>query len=171
MIETAEFAGHFAHEKGGEEKMYDKVLVPLDGSPLAECALTHVQMMAKERFVKEVILLNVVRIDAPYSELYGKHFDLEALRKAYFDEASKYLAKVEARFSTEGIRVKTEVIEHNRTAPAITDYALKNGIDLIVIATHGYTGLKKLMLGSVALSVLHESHTPVLLIRPEACRL
>ena len=37
--------------------------------------------------------------------------------------------------------------------------------------THGYTGLKKLMLGSVALSILHDSHAPVLLIRPEACRL
>jgi nucleotide-binding universal stress UspA family protein len=86
------------------------------------------------------------------------------------DGARKYLAEVEAQLGTEGIRVKTEVVEHNRPAPAITDYARKNGIELIVIATHGYTGLKKLMLGSVALSILHDSHTPVLLIRPEACR-
>ena len=45
-----------------------------------------------------------------------------------------------------------------------------NGIDLIIIATHGYTGMKKLMFGSVALEVLHSSHVPVLLIRPESCR-
>jgi nucleotide-binding universal stress UspA family protein len=151
--------------------MYHKALVPLDGSTLAECALTHVKMMVKESFVGEVTLLNVVRIDAPYSELYGKHFDMNGMRKAYFDAARKYLADVEARLGTEGIKVRTEVVEHNRPAPAITDYALKNGIDLIVIATHGYTGLKKLMLGSVALSILHDSQTPVLLIRPQACRL
>ena len=150
--------------------MYHKVLVPLDGSKLAECALTHVKTMVKEGFAGDVTLLNVVHVDAPYSELYGKHFDVTAMRKAYFTAASKYLADVEARLGTEGISVKTEVVEQKRPAPAITDYALKNGIDLIVIATHGYTGLKKLMLGSVALSILHDSHTPVLLIRPEACR-
>jgi nucleotide-binding universal stress UspA family protein len=150
--------------------MYQKVLVPLDGSKLAECALTHVQMMVKDGFAGEVTLLNVVHIDIPYAELYGKHFDINGMRKAYFAAAGKYLADVEARFGAEGIRVKTEVVEHDRPAPAITDYARKNAIDLIVVATHGYTGLKKLMLGSVALSILHDSHTPVLLIRPEACR-
>jgi len=151
--------------------MSPKVLVPLDGSKLAEGALTHVKTMVQEGFVREVILLNVVRVDAPYSELYGAHFDLNKMKKAYFDAAGKYLANMQARLVTEGIQVKTEVVEHDRPAPAITDYAAKNGIDLIVIATHGYTGLKKLMLGSVALSILHHSRTPVLLIRPEAIRL
>jgi nucleotide-binding universal stress UspA family protein len=151
--------------------MYPKVLVPLDSSTLAECALTHVKMMVKEGFVGEVTLVNVVHIDAPYSELYGKHFDINLMRKGYLDAAMKYLADVEARLGIEGIRVKTEVVEHDRPATAITDYALKNRIDLIVIATHGYTGLKKLMLGSVALNILHDSHIPVLLIRPDVCRL
>lgn len=44
------------------------------------------------------------------------------------------------------------------------------GMDMIIIGTHGYTGLKKLMLGRVAFGVLHQSHIPVLLIRPESCR-
>jgi nucleotide-binding universal stress UspA family protein len=44
-------------------------------------------------------------------------------------------------------------------------------MELIIIATHGYTGLKRLMLGSVALGVLHDSRIPVLLIRPESCRI
>ena len=151
--------------------MYHKVLVPLDGSTLAECALTHVKTMVQEGFAEEVTLLSVVHIDAPYSELYGAHFDINKMKKAYFDAAGKYLAGVQARLGTEGIQAKTEVVEHDRPAPAITDYAAKNGLDLIVIATHGYTGLKKLMLGSVALSILHHSRTPVLLIRAEACRL
>jgi nucleotide-binding universal stress UspA family protein len=151
--------------------MYRKVLVPLDGSMLAECALDHVKTMVQEGFARELTLLTVAHIDAPYSELYGAHFDINKMKKAYIDAARRYLEKVQARLATEGITVKTEVVEHDRPAPAITDYAAKNGIDLIVIATHGYTGLKKLMLGSVALSILHDSRAPTLLIRPEACRL
>jgi len=118
-----------------------------------------------------VTLLSVVHVDAPYSELYGAHFDINKMKKAYVDAAGKYLEDLQARLGNEGITVKTEVVEHKRPAPAVTDYATKNGIDLIVIATHGYTGLKKLVLGSAALSILHDSHVPVLLIRPEACRI
>ncbi len=151
--------------------MYRKILVPLDGSKLAECALDQVKMMAKESFVGEVTLLSVVKIDTPYSELYGKNFDVNLIRKAFFDSARKYLADLETRLGAEGVKVKTEVIEADRPAPAITDYAQKNSIEMIVIATHGYTGMKKLMLGSVALSVVHHSHVPVLLIRPEASKL
>ena len=150
--------------------MYRKVLVPLDGSALAECALGHVRMMVREGMAGEVTLLNIVKIEAPWVELYGKNFDLEGMREAFFSSARKYLAGVEARLGAEGIKVKTEVVEADRPAPAITDYAGKNGMELIVIATHGNTGLKRLMLGSVALNVLHESHVPVLLIRPETCR-
>jgi nucleotide-binding universal stress UspA family protein len=73
--------------------------------------------------------------------------------------------------SAEGVTVKTESLEANRPAYAITEYAQKNGMELIVMGTHGYTGLKKLMLGSVASGVLNQSPVPVLLIRPEACRL
>jgi nucleotide-binding universal stress UspA family protein len=153
-----------------ERQMYRKVLVPLDGSKLAECALDEVRRMVKDGFAGEVILLSVVKIDAPYAELYGAHFDISAMIEAFSDSARKYLADVEARLGAEGVRVKTEVVEDSRVASAITDFARKNGIEMIVIATHGYTGMKKLMLGSVALSVLHDSHIPVLLIRPEACR-
>jgi nucleotide-binding universal stress UspA family protein len=151
--------------------MYHKVLVPLDGSKLAECAMTHVKTMVQEGFAREVTLLSVVYVDAPYSELYGAHFDINRMKKAYVDAARKYLEDLQARLGNEGITVKTEVVEHKKPAPAVTDYAAKNGIDLIVIATHGYTGLKKLVLGSAALSILQDSHVPVLLIRPEACRL
>lgn len=150
--------------------MYKKILVPLDGSKLAECTLNHVKTMAKDGFTGEVTLLNIVRIDLPWVELYGKNFDVNAVREAYFSSARKYLANVEPELSKETIKVKTEVVEAERTAAAITDYARKNGTDLIVIATHGYTGVKKLLLGSVALSVLQESPVSVLLIRPEVCQ-
>jgi nucleotide-binding universal stress UspA family protein len=150
--------------------MYQKILVPLDGSELAECTLNHVKMMVKEGFAREATLLNIVRVDLPWAELYGQNFNRDAVREAYFASARKYLASVGSRLGAEGVKVKAEVLEADRTAAAITDYARDKGMDAVVIATHGYTGLKKLMLGSVALRVLHESPVPVILIRPDACR-
>ena len=67
--------------------------------------------------------------------------------------------------SSKGIKVKTESLEANGPADAITDYAQQKGMELIVMSTHGYSGFKKLMMGSVAFGVLNESHVPVLLIR------
>jgi nucleotide-binding universal stress UspA family protein len=156
-----------------EAKMYKKILVPLDGSELAECALNHIKKLFQDGPVGEVVLLNAVVIEIPWRELNagdGGHaiaFDYNAFVKTFMDKSGKYLARVQSRLSSEGIKVKTETIESNRPSHTITDYAQKNGVDLIVIATHGYTGMKKMMLGSIALKVLN---VPVLLIRPEACR-
>jgi len=150
--------------------MYKKVLIPLDGSELAECALNHVKALVKEGSVKEVTLFTAVQVDTSWSELYGQNFNVKAMREALFASAIKYLTKVKDRLADEGIKVKTEVLEADRAAQGITDYSREKGSDLIIIATHGYTGMKRLMLGSVALNVLHDSHIPVLLIRPEACR-
>ena len=151
--------------------MYQKILVPLDGSELAECALPHVKNLVKGGVVGEVILLNVVKVHIPERGEYAGRIDINAIRESLFMESRKYLADIESRLASEGIKVKMESLEGNRPADTISDYAQKNGMDMIVIATHGYTGLKKLMLGSVALEVLHDSHVPVLLIRPESCRM
>jgi nucleotide-binding universal stress UspA family protein len=157
--------------------MYKKILVPLDGSELAECALNHVKKLLQDGPVGEVVLLNAIVIEIPWRELgagedgHAIAFDYGAFQKTFMDESRRYLARVQSRLSSEGIKVKTETIESNGPSHTITDYAQKNGVDLIVIATHGYTGLEKMMLGSIALKVLNESNVPVLLIRPEACRI
>jgi nucleotide-binding universal stress UspA family protein len=134
--------------------MYQKVLVPLDGSDLAECALTHVQNMLAEGSVKEVTLLQVVGIN----------------RQDFFDKSKEYLEGVKSRLSPDPAKVKIASVYGNLAADSIADYAQQNGMDIIIIATHGNTGLKKIVLGSVALKVLQTSPKPVLLIRPEACR-
>ncbi len=151
--------------------MYKKVLVPLDGSELAECMLSHLKSLFKDGSVGEVTLLNIVTIDIPWAELESGHFHYSALKEHVFTSSKKYLAKMESRLSSDGITVKTESVEANRPADTIADYAKKNGMELIVMATHGHTGFKRLMLGSVASGVLNQSTVPVLLIRPEACRL
>jgi nucleotide-binding universal stress UspA family protein len=157
--------------------MYKKILVPLDGSALAECTLSHVKSLYKDGSVGEVTVLNVVKLDVPwvvrgvdeYSE-HPKVIDVNAIRERVFTASRKYLAAIESRLGSEGIKVKTDSVEGNRPADTITEYAQEKGMDMIIIGTHGYTGLKKLMLGSVAFGVLHQSHIPVLLIRPESCR-
>ncbi len=151
--------------------MYNKCLVPLDGSALAECALSHVSNLVKEKSVGEVTLLSVIKtdIDIPWgdADVYTAAIDFEAIRGPLLAASRKYLADVKARLASEGITVKTEAIEGNRPGETITDYAQKNGMALIVMVTHGYTGFKRLLLGSVASQVVHESRVPVLLIRPE----
>lgn len=151
--------------------MYKKVLVPLDGSKLAECAVDHVKALVKEGSAKEVTLFTAVRVDTSWVELYGQNFNVEAMRKALLGSALKYLDGLKESLAMEGIKVKTAVLEADGAAQGITDYARKKKSDLIVLATHGYTGVKKLMMGSVALGILHHSDMPVLLIRPESCRL
>jgi nucleotide-binding universal stress UspA family protein len=154
-----------------EAKMYKKVLVPLDGSELAECALNHVENMVKEGSAGEVTLFNVVRVDSRWAELYGHNFDINAMQEALFASGRAYLAKIESRLNSKGIKVKTVSLAANSPAYKITEYAQENGIELIIMGTHGYTGLKKLIMGSVASGVLNSSSVPVLLIRPESCRL
>jgi nucleotide-binding universal stress UspA family protein len=155
--------------------MYTRVLVPLDGSPLAECTLSHVKNLFKDGSVGEVTLLNVVKVDLPWARMGSddiptRGIDLRAIIEPLFIASRKYLTEIESRLVSEGIKVKTESLEGNRPADTITEYAQEKGMDMIIIGTHGYTGLKKLMMGSVAFGVLHQSHIPVLLIRPESCR-
>lgn len=145
--------------------MFQKVLVPLDGSKLAECALPYVRNLAQGGFVGEVVLVNVVEIPATWIE----GIDYMAIKDASLRQSTKYLAGLKAQLDAEGLPVKAEILE-GVTPHVIVDYATQHGVDLIVIGTHGYTGMKKLMFGSVALRVLHDAHCPVLLIRPESCR-
>lgn len=146
--------------------MYQKILVPLDGSPLAECVLPQVRILAKGGLVGEIILINVVEIP---SDWVIEGFDFVALKNANFKAAQEYLTKVEGDLSSEGIQVRSVVLE-GRIAKTIVDYAKGQNVDLITMATQGYTGLKQVMFGSVALRVLHDAHAPILLIRPDSCR-
>lgn len=149
--------------------MYQKVLVPLDGSKLAECALPHVIAMAKEGFAKEIIILTVANVNIPYSDILAG-FDYVGYHDSQLDSFQRYLDDIETKLHSEGIKVTVKIIEDSRVAQVIIDFSQQNDVNLIVMATHGYSGVKKMLLGSVAFKVLHESHVPVLLIRPEQAR-
>ena len=143
--------------------MYKKILVPLDGSKMAECALAEVRKLAESGWVRKVVLFSVVEIPAMS---VGEGLDYAVFRKSQFDRFQKYLTGIRSRVASEGVEVVTEVSDGN-AAQMISNYVKQNDMDLIVIATHGYSGMKKLIFGSVALQVLHDSDVPVLLIRPK----
>lgn len=156
--------------------MYRKVLVPLDGSELAERALPHVKKLAKNGGIGEVVLLHVLDRENPfaYQQLPDREttqsLDLPGLLEEQFAKFKKYFRDAQLKLMAEGLKVETVIIKAGRPDQAILDYAQLNDVDLIVIATHGYAGMKKMLLGSVALRVLHESYIPVFVIRPESGR-
>ncbi|HOG16961.1 MAG TPA: universal stress protein [Syntrophales bacterium] len=148
--------------------MYKKVLIPLDGSPLAECVLGHLFNLAKTGNVGEVILIGVVEIPPGWAK---EGVDFYAVRDTNIEETKVYLAKVKSDLAKEGIsKVSTEVMV-GKPADLISETAKKLGADLIIIATHGHTGISKWVFGSVADRVVHYSQIPVMVIRPEGCRL
>jgi nucleotide-binding universal stress UspA family protein len=152
--------------------MYKKMLAPLDGSELSECILEHIRAIALGCKVSKVVLLRVVEpipssAYAASAEL-GEDWVAKAEEKdqAY---AREYLAKLAGKLKKEGIAVETATA---RGLPAyeILDYAKKNAVDIIVMSTHGRSGITRWVMGSVADRVLRRAAVPVLIIPPAGCR-
>jgi len=127
--------------------MYPKILVPLDGSEVAESALKEVERLVKGGMVREITLLSVVAISTLAA---SEGLDLPVYRKSRYEMYEKYLEEVRSRIASEGIVVNT-VISEGDAASIINEHVGNKGFDLIVIATHGYSGMKKLMFGSVCM--------------------
>jgi len=146
--------------------MYKKMLVPLDGSELAEEVLPHVETLAKQRAdeLVDVVLLTVLEFQILSTSYYGKRLQ-EQEELEYRKRAEQYLAGVEIRLVKRGLRVKSEVLQ-GKPADEIVDYVNRNHFNLIVMATHGLSGLARWAYGSVADRVLHGVSSPIFLVRP-----
>ena len=147
--------------------MYNKILVPLDGSELAECVLPHVEAIAKGCNTKNVVFIRVVEpVVLPVAD--GEYFSsnvwtqIEQQEKAI---AVNYLDEVVKNIKLDDINVEAKVIL-GRVADSIVDFIIKNNIDLIIIATHGRSGVSRWLRGSVANRVLHAVRAPILMIPP-----
>jgi nucleotide-binding universal stress UspA family protein len=143
--------------------MYQKVLIPLDGSELAESALPHLRSLAKQGYIGNVILFSVATLNAPHR--LGVNADSGSVRAAHINDLENYLDRVQSQLAAEGIQIESTIIVSVNPADTIAYYAQTNDVDLIIMATHGYTGVKRMFLGSVAFKVLREAHMPVLLVR------
>jgi len=147
--------------------VYKKVLVPLDGSTMAECALDHVRKLAKVGAIGELTLLQIVESPASSPWVTAPVDLLEQLEAEFEQHAQTYLSRVQTRLVSEGIKSATEVLVNSQPSSAIVQYSEENGTELIILATTGHSGVKRWVFGSVALKVLHDTTIPVLLIRPD----
>ena len=142
--------------------MYKKILVPLDGSELAKTALDEAEKLAKT-FDAEIILFQVV----PFMPIYGSP---ELVTPLIVDEkqkeaAEKYLANLGEELKKKSLKVAAMARTGQQVAIEIIDFAKEAGVDLIIMCTHGRSGISRWVLGSVALKVLTRAETPILLIR------
>ena len=133
--------------------MFNKILVPLDGSELATEVLAYVQALALKTQA-EVVLFRV----------YHEPDDVTHIGHGR-ESAQHYLNIVADRFTHAGIRVQMAT-EQGNAAESILDAADALHADLIAMSTHGRGGIRRFVLGSVADRVLHYARVPVLLIRP-----
>ena len=154
--------------------MYQKIMVPLDGSKLAECVLPHVETVAKGCESPEVLLVQAVE---PIAIPYGREMatiasmeQLKAFEAHHRADAEKYLKETVARLSQAGIKARADVIT-GKAAEALVDFANKNDVDLLVIATHGRSGISRWVWGSVADRLLRSICVPVFMVRAPGCGL
>jgi nucleotide-binding universal stress UspA family protein len=183
--------------------MYTKILVPLDGSKLAECVFPHLEAIASGCGTQEVILISVTEkvrirenltVPGEGAENYqvlnettlisgqlavpmagtmmGDHPSskpswLREVGKMY-NQADKYLDRVQRDLIKKGFNVETSVLIGN-PAEAIVNFAADNGVELIIMASHGRSGVSRWASGSVTEKVFRSSCVPVLMVRAPGC--
>jgi nucleotide-binding universal stress UspA family protein len=147
----------------------DRMLVPVEISDMVNSALIFAIELAR-KFKAKLTVLYVFRLDVYTYEVPASTLVLDDLIKFSSEELAKRVEEVtQMRSGSEddtGLEVDTRVIQAINPAIAISDYALSNGIDLIVINTHGRKGISRLILGSVTEKVIQESSCAVLALKP-----
>lgn len=147
--------------------IYQRILVPIDGSATSERALQEAIRLAdgEAKLHLVYVLEEVFPLDA---EGYA-FIDYAALREAVRHTGERTLAQAAKKVRQSGTTAETALLEASgeRIANVIKDEAQHWQADLIVIGTHGRSGLSRLLLGSIAEGVVREASVPVLLVRAE----
>jgi nucleotide-binding universal stress UspA family protein len=143
--------------------MYKKILVPLDGSPLAEAVLPHAQALAKSEGA-EIVLLRVAVTPDP-NFFYRDPAEGRQITEAIEEEALDYMKTEVAKLQNEGAKV-TAITRDGTIPDTILEVAEETHADVIAMSTHGRAGIQRWLMGSVAEDVVRDSHIPVMLIHP-----
>ena len=144
--------------------MFSQILVPLDGSRLAEKALPYAKTLAQTFAAK----LLVIRVLPPFITVPDRQLNMDPnfnLLQELEAEARSYLHQIQTQWQTEGVQIQTEYIEGGPVAEMILEQAYDRGVDLIVMSTHGYSGSNLWTYGSVASKVLQQAPCPIFLVR------
>ena len=144
---------------------YKHLLVPVDESPMSYAAAEQALSLAKD-LKCPVTIMSVIAVD-PFVGV--DFYKVAPAITDYFMQAEQSaqnrLAEIQQSFSREGISVDTKIIRGVAASEGIVQIANEIGADLIIMGSHGRTGVKKMMLGSVAQNVLTQSPVPVLIVK------
>lgn len=149
--------------------MYKKIMVPLDGSKLAECVLPHVESLVKAGQAGELVFVRVVE---PFDLLGGEGIprqeDIARLDAQARAEGEKYIQNVADRVKSNEVTVRGEIL-FGKPSVQLSEYANTGGFDLVVIATHGRSGISRWVWGSVADRLLRAVCMPIFMVRAPGC--
>jgi nucleotide-binding universal stress UspA family protein len=154
-------------EEKGEEKMFNKILVPTDGSQGVEKAIKYAAAIAG-RFGAEVHILFVAE---PFHQMIfyelGDAFpaQVQDIIENMHQLGEKIVEKTAKELVAHGVKDVNGEVRDGHPAEVILDYVQEKGIDLIAMGTHGRRGLNRVLLGSVADEVVHRATVPVMTVR------
>lgn len=151
-------------ESGGR---YKKIVVPVDGSGWSERAIPHAVDIARHNANAEIILLHVFRSPVyEYTDQIVLAGQEDQIQRAREDMKQKLMA-LRNQLRDEQVNARVQWMEGPSVAHLICDYINSEKPDLVVMSTHGRTGLARFLFGSVANKVLQDVKVPVLLVRPD----
>jgi nucleotide-binding universal stress UspA family protein len=136
---------------------FEKILIPLDGSDCAENVFPKVEKLATD--LKATLVLLCVVYAYVFPGIDPTEAEVKVVR-----EAEAYLGKLEERLKARGFEVETHV-RYGHDAEEILDHAAQKDIDFIAMTTHGRSGVRRFLIGSVAEKVLRHSPKPIFLVR------
>jgi nucleotide-binding universal stress UspA family protein len=147
--------------------MYQKILVATDGSPLSKKAVASAISLAALTGAELVALKVIPRYPQSYFEggLALQAAEVSRVEKQWADDAQAIVDAVQKAALAKGVKAKALTIKSDLISDAVLATAKKHKCDLIVMASHGRRGIKRLLLGSETQQVLTHSHVPVLVLR------
>lgn len=147
--------------------MFEKILIPTDGSRGVEKAIEYAATLAGQ-FSSQVHILFVVEsfnVLIGYDQDMANQSQMQSAVESMYHVGEDTVAKIAKQLEGHGIKKITTKVRDGHPAEVILEYVKKEGIDLIVMGTHGRRGLNRLLLGSVAGEVVHRATIPVMTVR------
>jgi nucleotide-binding universal stress UspA family protein len=149
--------------------MFRHILVPLDGSRFAEKAIPYACDLA-DSFDSQITLVSVVDPPSLPTEAWAEHIQqvLLQVRENTRNRLTLYLQKMQKTLQAEGYTVSGRLLENGPAAEALLTTMANEDVDIVVMSTHGHTGVARWVLGSVAERIVRHADVPVLLVRVRA---
>lgn len=143
--------------------LFKNILVPFDLSSPSNHAFK-IALDVAQKYDSKITLITCIEGDAWHHKFYDARADSELLKKQS-KVAKKYMEKLEDTANKVGVNIKLHILKSTSVVKDITTFAKSRKVDLIVMSSHGRTGLDKFILGSVANGVIQRTRCPVLLIK------